>query len=403
MKVLQINISANYGSTGRIAESIGEYVLRNNDESFIAYGRNLNPSSSTLVKIGSKRDQLIHLIHSRLFDTHGFHSTNSTKRLVEKIKKINPDIIHLHNIHGYYIDVSVLFSYLKKWNKPVLWTLHDCWPFTGHCAYYERIGCTKWKSECYECPLLHLYPASLGNDNSKNNYKRKKAIFNGVSNMTIVTVSKWLEREVRQSFLGAYPIKTIYNGVDRNIFKPQNCSNEKQKIGISHKKIILGVANEWSEGKGLKVFFELSKFIDVDTVIVLIGLNEKQKRNLPSNVIGVSRTQSMDELAKYYAMADVFVTPSVAETFGMVVAEALSCGTPCVVNKSSALPELVDSSVGFVVENKTKYYMDAINTVFRNGKDFYFLATQEKAAIFTKDRQLFEYYELYKKVITKEI
>jgi putative colanic acid biosynthesis glycosyltransferase len=399
MKVLQINSTVNYGSTGRIAEDLGNFIITQGGESTIAFGRTANSSKSNLIKIGSKVDQSVHLLFTRLFDTHGFHSKKATITLIKEIKKINPDIVHLHNLHGYYLNVEILFSFLKKYKKPVIWTLHDCWSFTGHCCYYERIGCEKWKSQCYSCPLQYLYPESKWMDNSRQNFINKKAIFNGVDNLTIVTVSKWLQSQVKQSFVSSYPITTIYNGIDATIFKPKDQLALKENYNLTNKKIVLGVANEWTEGKGFYKFTEISKFLDRNTLIILVGVTKKQQNELPSNIVGITRTKDVHQLADYYAMADVFVTPSIAETFGMVVAEALSCGTPCIVNNSSALPELVDDTVGFVISNTTGEYVKAINLILSKPKINYREATLEKAKQFDIKLHLKSYYDLYKQKI----
>lgn len=399
MKVLQINTTVNYGSTGRIAENLGKYTIDQGGQSIIGYGRSGGLSKSNLIKIGSKVDQAVHLLYTRLFDTHGFHSNSATKNLINEIETINPDIIHLHNLHGYYLNVEILFSFLKKINKPVIWTLHDCWAFTGHCCYYERVGCEKWKTECHKCPLQFLYPESKWIDNSRNNFIAKKEIFNSVENLTIVTVSKWLQSQVKQSFISSYPITTIYNGIDTTVFKPKDQNLLKEKYLYFGKKIILGVANEWSEGKGLNTFIEISKLLANEEIIILIGLNDSQLKTLPSNIVGMGRTKNITELADYYAMSDVFVTPSVAETFGMVVAESLSCGTPCVVNNSSALPELIDETVGIVVANNPVDYINAINKILSKPKADYAIATLEKAKQFDIQLHFENYYNLYKQKI----
>lgn len=399
MKLLQINATVNTGSTGRIVENIGELVTNQGGESIIAYGRNANQSSSKIIKIGNKVDQAVHLLHTRIFDTHGFHSKKSTGRFLKNIKSYNPDIIHLHNLHGYYLNIELLFDFLKNINKPVVWTIHDCWPFTGHCCHYERARCMKWKTECHHCPLQFLYPESKVFDNSRINYRKKRNIFNSLDNLTIVTVSEWLASQVKESFLQNYPIKTIYNGIDLEIFKPKNQERLKQKLGYSNRKIILGVANEWSSGKGLDKFRELSKLIDEKTTIVLIGLNAHQIKSLPSNIIGIQKTSNIHQLAEYYAMANVFITPSIAETFGMVVAEAMASGTPCIVNNSSALPELVDETTGYVVENKAEAYFGAVQKILSKGKGYYTSALKERAQRFDVKHQLKSYYNLYLSVL----
>ncbi len=400
MKVLQINSVYNYGSTGRIAESIGKKVIDTGGTSIVAYGRAANPGVSNTLNIGNKRDQAWHLLNTRIFDTQGFHSTGATKELIARIKEQNPDIIHLHNLHGYYLNVDVLFEFLKTYNKPVVWTLHDCWAYTGHCCYYERVGCDKWKTECNHCPLKFLYPESFVFDNSPKNYNRKKRIFNQLPNLHIVTVSKWLEGQVSQSFLKGFPVHTIYNGINLEIFKSKSQNDLKEHSGFNNKKVILGVANEWSDGKGYSLFQELSNIMPTEWQIKLVGLSEKQLKNLPQNITGITRTKNQDELASLYNLADVYVTPSIAETFGMVVAEAMACGTPCVVNNSSALPELVTDEVGVVVNERTaKAYLEAIEKVLDKGKPEYKNNCVTRAAeLFGIDTQLDAYYSLYEEL-----
>jgi glycosyltransferase involved in cell wall biosynthesis len=401
MKVLQINSTVVFGSTGRITNNIGDYLIENGNQSFIAFGRNSGKSNSQLIKIGNKIELLIHLIGSKLLDKHGLFSSFSTKKLINKIKIINPDIIHLHNIHGYYLNYSILFDYLNSTNIPIVWTFHDCWPFTGHCSYYERINCEKWKSQCHNCELLKLYPSSLFVDNSKFNFILKNKKFTQNSNIEIVTVSQWLANQVKLSFFKNNHIQTIYNGMNLNIFKIKEVNKLKDDSKFQGKKIVLGVANEWSEGKGFQKFIEIRKLLSDDYVIVLIGLNQNQLAQLPDGIIGMGRLSSLDLLVNYYNLADVFVTPSLAETFGMVVAESLSCGTPAIVNNSSALPELIDNEVGDICySNEAFEYVEKIQRITSIGKLHFTAKCREKAEnLFDNKNQLNFYYELYNKLL----
>ncbi|OQX81546.1 MAG: hypothetical protein B6D61_00540 [Bacteroidetes bacterium 4484_249] len=401
MKVFQINTTLNSGSTGRIAEGIGQKVIENGGESYIAFGRSSNPSSSSAIKIGTSWDQTLHLAHTRLFDTHGFHSKKATDELVQNITKIQPDIIHLHNIHGYYLNIEILFDFFKDWSKPIVWTFHDCWPFTGHCCYYERVKCEKWKTGCHHCPLKKLYPRSCFLDNSRSNYLKKKFLFNLPDNLHLVTVSHWLENQVKESFFQSHRLQTIYNGVDLTVFKPGDQNVLKKRYGYENKKIILGVANIWSEGKGLKSFLELSKLINEKQLIILIGVNEKLSKKLPENVIGIKHTSSIEELAAYYNMADVFVSPSIAETFGVVIAEAMACGTPSVVYNSSAMTELVDKEIGYVVPvNNYDLLFIKINDVLNKTKTYYSISCRKRAEKYFNQNQQFEnYIKLYKSIL----
>ncbi len=347
MKVLQINIFGNL-STGRIAVDLYRTLKENGHEGKVAFARNTIAEDIPHIKIGNTLNVYLDGVLTRLTDKAGFFSKKATKKLIEEIKVYNPDIIHLHNLHGYYINVEMLFEFLKAFGKPVVWTLHDCWSYTGHCCYYSMANCEKWKTGCKDCPQIGAYPASFV-DNSKWNYEKKKEMFLNLPTLQLVTVSKWLEAEVKQSFLKDVPVCTIYNGIDTEKFKPTE-SDFRERYGLEDKKIILGVASTWDVRKGLKDFVELSKLLDDNYRIVLVGVTTKEKKNLPQNVIGISRTDSIEELAGIYSTADVFFNASVEETFGLPTAEALACGTPVIVYNATALPEVVSEENGYVVE-----------------------------------------------------
>ncbi|MDU7004199.1 glycosyltransferase [Clostridium sp.] len=275
MKILQINSVCGFGSTGRIATDLYKIIEEQGHECVIAYGRGKAPDGFNTIKIGSKFDNYMHVIMTRIFDKHGFGSIKATKKFIEKVKKYDPDVIHLHNIHGYYINIEILFNYLKEANKKVVWTLHDCWTFTGHCSYFDYVGCDKWKEGCHNCPQKGDYPTSNFIDNSKKNYEIKKGIFTGIKDMTIVTPSKWLAGLVKESFLGKYKIEVINNGIDLNVFKPTK-SNFRDRYGINDKIIILGVASVWDRRKGLDYFVKLSSILGEKYQIVVVGVTEKQ-------------------------------------------------------------------------------------------------------------------------------
>ena len=250
-RLLQINTIANSGSTGRIAEGIGNASVEAGYSSFVAYGRFANPSSSHLIRIGQKKDYLIHGVRSRIFDDHGMGSVAATRALLKQMDEIQPDIVHLHNIHGYYLNYPLLFQYLNVKNIPVVWTLHDCWPFTGHCAYFDYCGCDKWKNGCSHCPQKKTYPASYVFDRSRQNWLDKKHYFTLPARMEIVAVSNWLGGLIRESFLGKYSVHTIYNGIDTSVFRPYPIAATRAKYGWDNDQIILlGVASMWSPRKG---------------------------------------------------------------------------------------------------------------------------------------------------------
>jgi len=256
-------------------------------------------------------------------------------------------------------------------------------------------------TECKSCELTRLYPQSYLIDNSRKNFRNKKRLFNLPAQMHLVTVSHWLEEQVKESILNRYPVSTIYNGVDLSIFKPLDCAGLREKYGFTGKKVILGVANVWSEGKGLQSFIELSRVIGDDMQIVLIGLNRNQIKNLPPNITGIEKTNNASELAYYYNIADVFVTPSLAETFGFVAAEALACGTPVVAFNTSALPELINEDVGFIVPmNDLNLLHQRISDVIFQDRSVYAEKCRRRAEeLFDMNRQYERYLELYRSLI----
>ena len=349
-KLLQISIEVNSGSVGRIAEQIGETAMANGWQSYITYARNHLPSKSNTIRIGSKLDVYCHGVMTRLFDTHCLHSTVATKRLVEQIKNIAPDVILLHHIHGYFLNMRVLFDYLSSVDIPIIWVFHDCWSMTGHCAHFEFANCDRWKTGCYDCSEKKSYPGSLLFDRSKKNYIEKRELFTSVKDMTIVSVSNWLGGIVKQSFLKDYDVNVIHNGIDIQKFQPVQ-SDIREKFSIFDKKIVLGVASPWSLRKGLKDVFKLSSYLSNDKYqIVLIGLSEEQLKQLPSGIIGLTRTESVEELAEWYSVADVFVNPTYEDTYPTTNLEAISCGTPVVTYRTGGSPESITSSTGRVVD-----------------------------------------------------
>lgn len=340
MRILQINSVCGRTSTGRIVLNIHKTLLQMGHESYVAYGRPPAMGCPDAIRIGSKLNLYAHVALTRLFDLHGFGSERSTIKFLKKVQQIDPDIIHLHNVHGYYINIRQLFSYLKEVNKPVVWTLHDCWPFTGHCAYFDYVGCEKWKTGCFECPQKKRYPSSYFLDNSKKNYEMKKQLFTGLKKMIIVTPSRWLASLVKESFLKDYPVEVIPNGIDTDVFKP-TASDFRKKYGLEGKFIILGVANVWEERKGLKYFLELSKLLREDEAIVLVGLSKKQTKNLPRSILAIPRTNSPTELAQIYTSADVFFNPTLEENYPTVNLEAQACGSYVITFDSGGCRETI--------------------------------------------------------------
>lgn len=401
-RILQINSVINSGSTGRIAEEIGLKAMQNSWESYIAYGRNDSSSKSHKVKIGNNWDVTWHVLGTRLLDHHGFESRKATRDFIREIQHIRPNIIHLHNIHGYYLNMDIMFDYLKSTEIPVIWTLHDCWPMTGHCTHFSFVGCNKWKTHCEKCPQKKEYPASFWIDNSSKNFEHKKKLFTSVQNLTIVPVSNWLAEIVKDSFFNKYSIKVIHNGVDSEIFRPINIDKIKLKYRLNDKFVVLGVANIWSKRKGLQDFIELQNSLKKDEVIVLVGLPKEKINSLPNNIIGIERTENVKELAELYSAANVFVNPTWEDNFPTINLESLACGTPVITYRTGGSPESITYETGFIVEQgDLEGVRKAIDTIKQNGKSFYTNSCRERAInIFNKEDRYAEYIQLYEELLT---
>lgn len=331
MRVLMINIVCGIRSTGRICTDLATALEKQGHEVKIAYGREKVPEQfqKYAIRIGSDIDVKIHGIKARLMDDAGFGSKTATERFIEWIKEYNPDVIHLHNIHGYYINIEILFAYLKKCGKKIIWTLHDCWSFTGHCSYFDYAACNKWMTGCEKCIQKKEYPKSILFDNSKRNYLRKKELFCGLPNLILVTPSYWLANLVKQSFLKENEVLTIHNGVDINVFKPIK-NNSIYSLKCENKKIVLGVAAIWNRRKGLEDFIKLANILDDSHRILLVGLTQKQMKLLPNNIFGIERTNNVQELANLYSTASVFVNPTYEDNYPTTNLEAIACKTPVI-------------------------------------------------------------------------
>lgn len=393
MRILQINSVCGVGSTGRICTDLAKLLEENGHECKIAYGRKEVPAcyEKYSVRIGNELDVKIHAMQSRLFDCSGLGSGSATRKFIKWIKEYDPDVIHIHNLHGYYINIEVLFEYLKSCEKKIIWTLHDCWAFTGHCSYFDFAECSKWQKICFECPEKKSYPKSAFLDNSRKNYLLKKALFTGIKDLTIATPSKWLAEKVEQSFLKEYPIKVINNGIDLQIFKP-TYGNIAEKYNVKNKKVILGVANVWDKRKGLNDFINLVKNLDKEYKIMLVGLNRKQISELPENIIGIERTDNVEELAELYTQAYVFLNPTYEDNFPTVNIEALSCGSPVITYKTGGSPEIIDEKCGFIIDK-----MD-INGLYNGIKQCNEINSNdclERAQRYNKQEKFMEYIELY--------
>lgn len=401
MKVLQINTVCGSGSVGRITVDIVHALEEAGDEGMIAFGRRQAPEGVKTWKFGTNLDMGVHVLHTFFKGEHGFASSKQTARLIEKIKEYDPDIIHLHNIHGFYLDVEQLFRYLKTSGKPVVWTLHDCWSFTGHCAHFDYIGCMKWKTGCGSCPQYkNVYPYALFKDNSAGNYKRKKDAFTGVPDLTVVTPSRWLAGYVRESYLGEYPVQVIPNGIALDRFRPVD-GGLRKRLGFENKYILLGVASMWEERKGYAYFEQLADRLDDSYQIILIGLSKRKLKTLHPRIHGVMRTNSMEELAEYYSMADAYVNTTLEDTFPTTNLEALACGTPVITFATGGSVESVDASCGKIVpKGDIEALIQAIEEL--RGEPDKKEACLRRAAGYDKDDRFQDYLKLYRRLLERQ-
>lgn len=401
MKVLQINTVCGSGSVGRITVDLSHCLRQAGEECAVAYGRRKAPGDVEAWRFGSSLDMGIHVLCTFFRGEHGFASSRQTRRLIQWIREYDPDVIHLHNIHGFYLDTEQLFGYLRQAGKPVVWTLHDCWAFTGHCAYFDYAGCQKWKSQCQHCALYRsAYPYALFRDNSRDNYQRKKRMLkeHPISHMTLVTPSAWLAGLVKESFLRDYPVRVIPNGIDLNQFHPRkDAAGLSKKLGMEKKYIILGVANMWEERKGYPYFLRLAKELGDSFQVILIGLDKRKLKSLPKGILGLARTESVEELASYYAMADVYLNATLEDNFPTTNLEALACGTPVITFATGGSVESVDESCGRIVP---KGDLAALKETVLDLRDHPICGEncRKKALQYDKYHRFSEYVQLYREL-----
>lgn len=399
MKVVQINM-VDFGSTGKIMLQIADTARKNGmqvqtfstPQQSVRY-RKMPTAPEGHAYYGSYVSNNLHYVLSRVTGKYGFYSRCSTRKLIRRIKEFAPDVIHLHNLHSAFLHLPTLFDYAKKNHIPLVWTLHDCWAFTGGCAHFDYEKCEKWKTGCHHCPLLHAYPSSKL-DCTKSVWKKKKKMFEGLENLTIVTPSNWLASLVKESFLGNYPVRVINNGIDLSVFRPL-ASDFRKKHQLEDKKIVLGVASPWSNKKGLDVFIELARCLPETYQVVLVGTSEKTETMLPENIIAIRRTNNQQELAQIYTAADVFVNPTREDTFPTVNIEALACGAPVVTFHVGGSPEILNETCGITVSRDDVQGMyNAIISTCENAalsED----ACIKRASCFDGTGKFEEYIELY--------
>lgn len=352
MRLYQINSVLNYGSTGRIAEQIGLAVEAAGGQCRVAHGPKYpHATSLSHYVVGGQKDVLLHELQSLLLDRNGLASRRVTQALIADIKAFRPDLVQLHNLHGYYLNYPLLSDYLAAARVPVVWTLHDCWAFTGHCCYFDVAGCTRWQTGCGRCPCRGEYPRSLFMDRSARNYREKRRAFGQLAGqLTLVPVSDWLAGYLKDSFLKDVPWQTIHNGIDLTTFYPREAAALRERLGLGRKKVALGVALPWIPRKGYDDMLALAgRLPKEDWQLILVGLSDQQLAALPDGIVGVKRTADVDELACYYSLAEVFVNASLEDNFPTTSLEALACGTPVVTYDTGGCSEAVDSATGRVV------------------------------------------------------
>lgn len=416
-KLLQINpVLRTSTSTGRIMKEIGELAIANGWESYVAYskGRDGLPGSTSIpVPVGNKASVAWHGLQTRILDRHGLGSVLATKRFIEDIRRIRPDIIHIHNIHGYFLNYRILFDFLSHSGIQVIWTVHDCWLYTGHCYHYMYAGCDRWKTGCGHCPQRGKFPRSLLADRSARNFRDKRDAFCSMpeDRLTIVPVSDWMRSEMSESFLKDYRFQVIHNGIDTDVFSPQPAleSEVRRCYGLGDRHVILGIASIWSEEKGLNDFVEMAARLDSDEVIVLVGMDRKQlddvlsrcgRTVLGDRMVAVKRTADVHQLAGLYSTADVLVNPTWQDNYPTVNLEAISCGTPVVTYRTGGSIEAVAGDTGFVVEQgDIEGLVDAVRRVETLGKAHFRDACRSRAVKeFRKEDRYAEYIELYERL-----
>lgn len=402
MIIFEIN-SVPYGSTGRIMFQIADTVKSMGGTAYTSasFTKSRGEHFTRMhYKIGGAIGKTAHIMLAKCTGRHGCYSHFATHRLIQKIKQVNPDVIHLHNIHGWYLNWKMLFDYLKRAKIPVVWTLHDCWAFTGHCPYFMAIGCEKWKTGCHDCSLYKSYPGCFLDD-SKKQYALKKQCFTGVPDLTIVTPSQWLADLVKQSYLKDYDTVVINNGVDLTKFKPRT-SDFREKYGLENKIILLGVAFDWSPRKGIDDFKKLADDLPEEYAIVLVGVSDIVASTLPERIISIACTQNQKELAEIYSAVDIFVNPTLEDNFPTVNIEALACGTPVITYQTGGSPESLTEKCGRVVPYKNYEALKNTISEMKNAKPAMSNACAERAKLYERNNAYQKYVMLYKTVEEKQ-
>lgn len=400
MRIAELNMLP-YGSTGhimldiaKVANSFGHETRAFAPRFYQRGAKVAYPQSAGLTYFGSPFENMLHLRLSQATGMHGCFSYFGTRELLRYLDDFRPDVLHLHNLHNWTIDLPLLFSYVKEKKIRTVWTLHDCWSFTGHCSLFDAIGCDKWKTKCHHCPQYKEYPKTFV-DSSACLYRLKKKWFSNVPDLTLVTPSAWLAGLVKESFLKDYPVRVINNGIDLRVFKPTP-SDFRERYGIGNRHILLGVAFGWGRRKGLDVFIDLAERLDREKYqIVLVGTNENTERSLPAHILSIRQTQDQAELAEIYTAADVFVNPTREENYPTVNMEAIACGTPVLTFDTGGSPEILDSTCGSVVPKSDIQTMHQEILRICETRPYSEEACLAKARSFDKNEKYKEYICLY--------
>lgn len=398
--VLRVNTS-----TGRIMQEIGELAMQHGWRSCIAYSKGrdgIKSCQSEVIPVGNKWSTIWHGLETRLFDRHGLASNEATRLFVKQIQELKPDVIHIHNIHGYFLNYQILFDFLAKSNIPVVWTVHDCWLYTGHCYYYSYAGCNKWQTGCGHCPQKKEFPASWLIDRSHQNYEDKKQAFTSLpqDQLTIVPVSEWIREEMQHSFLRNNQFHVIHNGINTNIFNIYNPEQVKQKYELNGKHILLGVASIWSREKGFDDCIQMADLLHPDEMLVLVGVRSEQQKRLKKNMLGIPRTENIHQLAELYAAADAFINPTWQDNYPTVNLEAIACGTPVVTYRTGGSIEAITDQTGFIVpQGNVKEMLEAARLISQRGKAYYQQPCRTYALEnFRKEDRYQDYLDLYDKL-----
>ncbi len=397
-RILFINSIVGNGSTGRIIEGLCDELAKRKADTLVCFGRRTAPERLNTYRIGNGLGVCLHGAASRITDRHGLYSSKATRELIKTIGKYGPDLIHLHNLHGYYLNYELLFRFLREYARPVLWTLHDCWTFTGHCTHFEYAGCERWKERCHDCRQLREYPGSILADASESNYRLKKELFTGISGMKLVTPSNWLKDKVAESFLREYPVAVIPTGIDLSQFKTVP-SKLREKYGLGETTVILGVANPWRERKGLDDFIRLAGMLPEDHRLVMIGLKKSQLKLIPKNVIAITRTDSVREMAEWYSAADLHLNLTREDTFPTTNLEAMACGTPVFTYRAGGSPESIGEGCGRVFD--TDDLQGVRDAVIRLGRKTPEIIQNcvEHAKLYDREVRFQDYIAQYEKIL----